>query len=133
MIQHFIDARARFVFSPDPEAHPGAVRFDMFEGEFTHAGDDCTFETLMKRFKVRDKCLEQIAQIIHDADLEDSKFGRPEGRAIELITKGWARMDWPDEEILQKGFELFDALYLTVGVQTDSEHHVFRSRSTQEV
>ena len=87
----------------------------------------------MKRFKVRDKCLEQIAQIIHDADLEDSKFGRPEGKAIELITKGWARMDWPDEEILQKGFELFDALYLTVGVQTDSERHVSRSRSTQEV
>jgi len=115
LIQHFIDARARFVFSPDPEAHPSAVRFDMFGGEFTHLGDDCTFETLMKHFKVRDKCLEQIAQIIHDADLEDSKFGRPEGKAIELITKGWARMDWPDEEILQKGFELFDALYLTVG------------------
>ena len=133
LIQHFIDARARFVFSPDPEAHPSAVRFDMFGGEFTHLGDDCTFETLMKHFKVRDKCLEQIAQIIHDADLEDSKFGRPEGKAIELITKGWARMDWPDEEILQKGFELFDALYLTVGVQTDSERHVSRSRSTQEV
>jgi hypothetical protein len=116
LIKHFIDPKARFVFSSDPEAHPGAVRFDMFDGEFTHVGDTCTFETLLRHFKVHDGRLEQIAQIIHDADLEDDKFGRPEGRAIELITKGWGKMDWPDLEILRKGFELFDALYLTVGI-----------------
>ena len=96
-------------------SNPDAVRFDMFGGEFTHVGDDCTFETLMKHFKLRDKRLEEIAQIIHDGDLEDNKFGRPEGKAIELITKGWGKMNWNDEEILRKGFELFDALYLTVG------------------
>ncbi len=117
LIKHFIDPKARFVFSSDPGAHSGAVRFDMFGGEFTHVGDDCTFETLMKHFKLRDKCLDQIAQIIHDADLDDNKFGRPEGKAIELITKGWGKMDWPDEEILRKGFELFDALYLTLGMK----------------
>jgi len=116
LIRHFIDAEAKFVFSSDPDAHPGAIRFDMFGGDFTHVGDDCTFETLLKHFNLRDKPLQQIAQIIHDADLEDDKFGRPEGRAIELITKGWGKMDWPDEEILRKGFELFDALYLTVGI-----------------
>ena len=114
LIQHFIDPKARFVFSSDPEAHPGAVRFDMFGGEFTHVGDDCTFEALMKHFKLRDKRLHQIAQMIHDADLDDNKFGRPEGRAIELIAKGWGKMDWADNEILRKGFELFDALYLTL-------------------
>jgi hypothetical protein len=115
LIRHFIDSRARFVFSADAEARPGAVRFDMFEGEFTHVGDDCTFETLLKRFKLRDKRLREIAQIIHDADLDDGKFGRGEGKAIDLITKGWAKMDWNDEEILRRGFELFDALYLTLG------------------
>jgi hypothetical protein len=125
LIKHFIDPKARFVFSSDPEAHPGAVRFDMFGGEFTHVGDDCTFETLMQHFKLRDKRLEQIAQIIHDADLEDNKFGRPEGTGIELITKGWGKMDWTDEEILRKGFELFDALYLTLGTK--------KTRVTQEV
>ncbi len=119
LIKHFIDPKAKFVFSSDAEAHPGAVRFDMFGGEFTHVGDDCTFETLTKHFKLRDRRLEQIAQIIHDADLEDNKFGRPEGKAIELITKGWGKMDWTDEEILRKGFELFDALYLTLGTKKD--------------
>jgi hypothetical protein len=115
LIQHFIDPKARFIFSADPEAYPDAVRFDMFGGEFTHEGDDCTFETLLKRFRLRDKRLDQIAQIIHDGDLEDNKFGRAKGKALELITKGWAKMDCSDEEILRKGFELFDALYLTVG------------------
>jgi len=114
LIRHFIDPKAKFVFSSDLEAHPGAVRFDMFGGDFTHVGDNCTFEVLMKHFNLQDKRLQQIAQIIHDADLEDNKFGRPEGKAIELITKGWAKMNWPDEEILRKGFELFDALYLTL-------------------
>ena len=115
LIQHFIDPKARFVFSSDPEAYPDAVRFDMFGGEFTHVGDNCTFETLLKHFKLADKRLVGIAQMIHDGDLEDNKFGRAEGKAIELITKGWGKMDWSDEEILRKGFELFDALYLTVG------------------
>jgi hypothetical protein len=115
LIRNFIDPKARFVFSADPNSHAGAIRFDMFEGEFTHFGDDCTFETLLKRFKLRDRHLRQIAQIVHDADLGDGKFSRPEGKAIDLILIGWSKMDWPDQEILRRGFELYDALYLTLG------------------
>lgn len=115
LIKNFIDAKARFIFSSDPHAHRGALRFDMFEGEFSHVGDQCTFETLLKRFSLIDKRLLVIAQLVHDADLQDSKFARPEGKAIDLILKGWAQMDWSDEEILRRGFDLFDALYLTLG------------------
>ncbi|TAM81982.1 MAG: ChrB protein [Acidobacteria bacterium] len=115
LIRNFIDSRAKFVFSRDPEAYPGAVRFDMFAGDFTHVGDDCTFEVLIKYFKLHDRNLDQIGQLIHDADLRDAKFGRPEGIAIEIITKGWGQMDLSDEEILRRGFELFDALYLMAG------------------
>ncbi len=112
LIKNFIDPKARFLFAADPQAHPGAVRFDMFEGEFTHVGDDCTFETILKRFALKDKRLPLIAQIVHDADLEDGKYGTSEGKAIELILKGWGKMDVADERILERGFELFDALYL---------------------
>jgi len=115
LIKNFIDPKARFAFSSDANTHPGAVRFDMFEGEFTHVGDNCTFETLLKRFELRDRRLRLIAQIVHDADLDDDKFGRAGGRAIDLIFKGWARADRPDEEILKKGFVLFDGLYLSLG------------------
>jgi hypothetical protein len=115
LIRRFIDPRARFVFSPDPNDHPGALRFDMFEGEFTHFGDDCTMETLLKFFGLRDKRLRAIAQIVHDADLEDNKFRSAEGRAVDFTLKGWGKMKWADMKILRRGFELFDALYLTLG------------------
>ncbi len=114
LIKHFIDPNARFAFSADPNAHSGAIRFDMFEGEFTHVGDECTFETLLKRFNLRDRRLLQLGELVHDADLGDNKFGRPEGRAVDLILIGWGKMEWRDEKILQKGWELFDALYLTL-------------------
>jgi hypothetical protein len=68
----------------------------------------------MKRFKLHDKRLQHIAQIVHDADLGDRKFGRPEGRAIDLILTGWGKMDWSDKEILRRGSDLYDALYLTL-------------------
>lgn len=112
LIQHFIDPKARFVFSSDPQARPGAVRFDMFEGEFTHVGNHCTFETLMERFKLRDKRVRVIAQIVHDADLDDNKFGRAEGKGLDLIFEGWGRMKLSDHEILRRGFDTLDALYL---------------------
>jgi hypothetical protein len=114
LIKRFLDPEARFAFSLNPLARPGAVRFDMFEGEFTHEGEDCTFETLLKRFAIRDRRLRLIGQIVHDADLEDNKFGRREGVAIDLILKGWGKMDWADEEIVKRGFDLFDALYLSL-------------------
>ncbi len=115
LICNFIDPKARFVFSANPHAHRGAVRFDMFEGEFTHVGEDCTFETLLKKFKLRDPQLSLIARLVHDADLGDRKFGRPEGKGIDLILTGWGKSDWSDEMILKRGFDLFDALYLTIG------------------
>lgn len=114
LIRHFIDPKAKFAFSPDAEAYPGSVRFDMFQGDFTHVGDECTFEVLLKYFGLRDKRLRLIGQLVHDADLEDNKFGHPQGTAIDLVLKGWAKMGWPDEKILHKGFELYDALYLTL-------------------
>jgi hypothetical protein len=121
LIRNFIDPKARFVFSSDPNTRAGAVRFDMFEGEFTHVGEDCTFETLLRRFGLRDRRLRLIAQIVHDADLADNKFGRPEGKAIDLVLIGWVKMDWPDQEILRRGFELYDALYLTLGARSSRE------------
>ncbi len=114
LIRNFVDFKAKFIFSADAHARDNVLRFDMFEGEFTHVGDECTFETLLKRFKLRDKRLRRIAEMIHDADLHDNKFGRPEGKAIDWILVGWGKSDLPDEEILRKGFELFDALYITL-------------------
>ena len=112
LIRRFIDSKARFWFAPDPDAHANAVPFDMFCPQgFGHRGDDCTFETLCREFAIRDKKLKRIAQIIHDADLGDDKFGRAEGEGLDRVLKGWAKQDLPDDELLRRGMDLIEGLY----------------------
>jgi hypothetical protein len=111
LIRRFIDSDARFVFANTPAAAPQAIPYDMFEVEFSHHADHCTFETLIERFGIRDRAVLRIAEFIHDADLEDEKFHRVEGFGVEQIFKGWAKQGLADQEILSKGFECFDALY----------------------
>jgi len=111
LIRKFIDPRATFVFAPKPSAHPGALPYDMMDVEFTHHGDACTFETLLKRFAITDAAARRIGEMIHDADLEDGKFQRPECIGLDLLFKGWARLGHSDAEILEKGFACFDALH----------------------
>ena len=111
LIRKFIDPKARFAFASKIPARSGAVSFDMLDAEFSHAGEDCTFETLTKRFAIRDKAVRKIGEMVHDADLEDEKFQRPEGIGIDRILKGWGKEGLPDDEILRRGFECFDALY----------------------
>jgi hypothetical protein len=111
LIRKFIDPEARFVFASKVPTHSKAVSFDMMDAEFSHVGDDCTFETLTNRFAIRDKAVRKIAEMIHDADLEDEKFQRPEAIGIDRVLKGWGKEGLPDEEILRRGFQCFDALY----------------------
>ena len=110
-IRKFIDPKARFLFGMEPAKQPKALPFDMADAEFSHHGDDCTFETLMKRFGISDKALVKIAEMVHEADLEDGKFQRQECVGIDRVLKGWARVGLSDEQLLEKGAECFDALY----------------------
>lgn len=112
LIRNFIDAHAKFIFDDDPANHPDAVPFDMFQSKgFGHRGNDCTFETLCKEFSIRDRRVRTIAQIIHDADLDDEKFGRSEGLGLDRTLIGWAKNGVSDEELLHRGMELIDGLY----------------------
>lgn len=111
LIRRFIDPEARFVFAAKPAEHPDALPFDMFEGEFTHHGDDCTFETLVKRFGLREKALRQIAEMVHAADVGDGKFAAIEGIGLDLVFKGWGRTSMSDEEIIERAAACFDGLY----------------------
>ena len=111
LISKFIDPKAKFVFAPTAQAVPEAIPFDMLDAEFSHHGNCCTFETLIRRFAVSDKSLGKIGEMIHDADLDDARFQRVEAVGIDRVLKGWAKEGLPDEEILRRGFECFDALY----------------------
>jgi hypothetical protein len=112
LIRRFVDSKAKFAFAPEEQVPEGSVPFDMFhESGFGHRGEDCTFETLQKEFKVRDRRVKVISEIIHDADLADEKFGRKEGFGIDEILKGWARQGIPDQELLDRGMQLIEGLY----------------------
>ena len=71
------------------------LTFDMLNGDFSHEGDDCTFETLIRRFGIQDKTVRKIAEMIHDADLDDDKFQRNECIGIDRVLKGWGREEFP--------------------------------------
>ena len=111
LIRRFIDPRAKFVFAPTADAVPDAIPFDMVDVEFSHHGDCCTFETLVRRFAIEDKAIRKIAEMIHDVDLEDEKFQRFECIGIDRVLKGWAKSGVRDDQILQHGLECFDGLY----------------------
>ncbi len=111
LIRKCIDPKARFVFGTDPAKHRDAIPYDMFEVELSHHGDDCTFETLVKRFGIMDKAVLKIAEMVHDADLEDGKFQTNGCVGIDQVLKGWAKGGLSDEELLRRGGECFDALY----------------------
>jgi hypothetical protein len=115
LIRNFIDAHAKFIFDDDPAHHPDAVPFDMFQANgFGHKGDDCTFEMLCKEFSIRDRRVRTLAQIIHNADLEDERFGRSEGLGLDCALIGWAKNGVSDEELLRRGMELIEGLYAGV-------------------
>ena len=113
LIRRFIDPAARFRFV-DPRNHrhePGELRFDMFEAEFTHEGDLCTFEVLLSRFGLTSPALRAIGEMVHDVDLKDSKFARPETPGFERTIAGIALGHAQDEDRLARESALLDDLH----------------------
>jgi hypothetical protein len=111
LIRKFIDPKAKFIFGNKSGPNRRVLTFDMLEGDFSHDGDDCTFETLVRRFGIQDKAACKIAEMVHDADLGDDKFQRSECIGVDRVLKGWGREAVSDQEILRRGFQCFDALY----------------------
>jgi hypothetical protein len=113
LIRRFIDPEARFKFVAPrgytPEA--GELRFDMFEGEYTHEGDRCTFEVLLLRAGIDDTALRAIAEIIHDIDLKDDKYGREETAGIRNLIAGIAATQREDVQRIARGSAVLDDLY----------------------
>jgi len=117
LIRKFIDPEARFEFVPAKGHQPakGELRFDMFEAEFTHEGELCTFEVLVQRFGLADPALRAIAEIVHDIDVKDAKYGREEAPGIGQLVAGIATAHPDDESRLARGAALFDDLYAAQG------------------
>jgi hypothetical protein len=115
LISREIDTNPTFAFAHKSEAHPGAIPFDMYGPDgFGHEGDRCTFEVLCRSFSIRDKKIVLLAEAIHDADLEDGKYGRQEGHVVNRILHGWAKQKVEDRELLKRGMDLIEGLYVSI-------------------
>jgi hypothetical protein len=111
LIKRFIDPEAEFVFAPTKEFPSDAIPFDAAGVEFGHQGEDCTFETLVKRLGHRDRRLTHLAEIVHEVDLKDQKFPRDEARGVDLAIRGLLATFKDDQEVVVQGMVLFDGLY----------------------
>ena len=113
LIRRFIDpeARFRFVSGKSSPRSAGELRFDMFQGEYTHEGDRCTFEVLLDRFRLDDPALHAVGEIVHDIDCKDEKFGRAETPGIAAIVSGIVLAHPGDAERLEQGAVVFEGLY----------------------
>ena len=112
LIRQFIDKRPRFYFVAEEETREGAIPFDMFGAEFTHHGEDCTFETMLKQFGLDgNKGLREIAEIVHDVDLKDDKFHRLEAAGLRAIIDGLSKVLRDDRKLMQQTSIVFDGLY----------------------
>ncbi len=112
LIRRFIDKRSRFQFISEGERVANTLTFDMADGDFTHRGEDCTFETMLKSFGLEsDDALCEIAQIVHDIDLKDNKFSRPEASGVNVVIRGLAEVYKEDGERLKQSLPVFDSLY----------------------
>jgi hypothetical protein len=111
LIRRFCDPDAAFAFADAADAARKGVPFDVLGADFGHHGEDCTFETLVKRFGVRDRRVAALAEIVHEADLQDGKFARSESAGLDLAVRALAEAMPDDAELLERGMALFDGLY----------------------
>ncbi|MBI5098053.1 MAG: chromate resistance protein [Nitrospirae bacterium] len=114
LIKMFIDKKAVFRFVDEYDIGKldrESVTFDVSGGTFTHIGDMCTFEVLIKSFGLKDKPLKKIAEMVHELDIKDEKYKNPELKGIEDILMGIRKTAKDDAEILEKGITVFEMLY----------------------
>lgn len=113
LIRRFIDPGMQLKFVPAKGyvPAPGELRFDMFDAEFTHEGDKCTFEVLLDRAGLDESALHAVAEIIHDIDIKDGKFGRDESAGIQTLITGICLSTSDDEQRILRGASVFEDLY----------------------
>lgn len=113
LIRRFVDESAVFKYVPESQhaPKPNEVRFDMFDGEYTHEGDRCTFEVMIQRLQIQDHALGPLSEVVHDIDLKDEKFGRSETDGFKALLTGLVAAHLDDNQRMNEGLRLFDNLY----------------------
>jgi len=117
LIRRFIDPQAEFIFVPaekvlDYAEREGATPFDAQGVELGHHDGMCTFESIVSKYKIRDKAIQMLAGIVHGADIKEDLSRTPESAGLKALAEGFTLMGLKnDHEILSREFVVYDALY----------------------
>ena len=112
LIKRFIDPHAEFIFAAAGQFPADAIPFDAPGVELSHHGEDCTFETLVKRAQLRDRRLVRLAEVVHEADLRDGKYPHEEARGIDVAIRALLAASPDDHKVLADGMTLCEGLYV---------------------
>jgi hypothetical protein len=118
LIRRFINPHAEIRYATRAES--GELGFDMRDAQFGHQGNFCTFETMVAAFGLKEPGLQGLAEIVHEIDLRDGRYARPETAGLELILKGWLQAGLPDKDIEQRGIALFEGLFTALSRMSQS-------------
>jgi len=111
LIRRFIDSEATFGFVADPaDVAADATAFDMVGVDLSHHGDDCTFETLLRRYELTDPVLWRLAALVHEADIDDGRFDAPEAAGFDLALRGLSMIE-SDDRVLELTGPVFESAY----------------------
>ena len=120
LIRRFIDPAARFAFADTVPASSRVVPFDMYDVEFSHHGDRCTFEVLCQRFGIKERAVERLGRLVHDLDLKESRYNVPDAAAVGRLIDGLRQVYSRDDELLEHGIVVFEAMYRAFSGEADS-------------
>ena len=109
LIRRYLNAEAVIRYAAKPE--PGEIGFDMDGAQFSHQGNLCTFEVMLRTFQLDEAALLLLAEIVHEIDLRDGRYQRPETAGVDAALRGWLLAEAPDSELEVRGIALFEGLY----------------------
>jgi hypothetical protein len=130
LIRRYIDPKASFAFVDRPT--DADVPFDMYDGEFSHQGSECTFETLIQRFGLHDPVVLRLGRIVHDVDIKDARYGLPESVAVAHMVEGLRQLYADDHALLAQGIGMFEALARSFESPARDTRRPLRVRHTQK-
>lgn len=127
LIKNFVDADAEFMYVPKEQVFEiakqvNAVPYDIPGAEYSHYGDECTFDYIVRKHNIDDAAIVQIGNIVRGADTDRFDLA-PQSAGLWAISAGLSHLYKDDQELLGVGMKLYDGLYSWAKYAQDEKHN----------
>jgi hypothetical protein len=127
LIKNFVDNEAEFIYVPKEQVFSkakelGAIPYDIPGAEYSHEGDHCTFDFIVKKHHIKDPAVAQLATIVRGADTDSFEIA-PQAAGLWAISAGLSYNFKNDHEQLELGMKIYDALYSWAKFVSGEKHN----------